>query len=595
MRVINNLCVRRSVSGALAAVLLIISLSLTALADIIHLKNGNSIRGRIIRETADGLAVEVPYGEIFIKTDDIASIEREETGKYYSDEADRLSKNDDYAGSVLLYRKALKATPDDSDVRQRLHQLHIARIMTCLKSAMFDDARALTTELIRDGADDALSARYVNLILAAETSIDAFITQTIAELDAGQLHSSVEKLEKLLSSGESLRQKIALPLARGYSAIGHIHYKNGEFERAADVWGRAIALDGQRIASLGDYYINARLKPIPTLVNEGKLDRALDTVEECLRVDPLNAEARLNAGIICERLLLFEDACRHYSAGLREKPSANPSHSVAQTLRARLTEKLGIKVKPVAPDPWFAAVNEPVAAGDWLTLDTPHFRIRHHSPTLAALVADAAEYHYANHIKALKPLGDFNPGKKIKMTIYNNREDYHREPGIQDWSGGLARIRGAPGYFDSEILTYRQSLQFLKSTLAHELLHIMLHDMTGYSPLLPLSLHEGTAIYFEPTYRQNYFWSLLRGRLSGAGPLPSEKLLTLSDYPKEQDLFYAQSLTLVRYLVSLKSHDEYLRFLMTTADKGVSTALKVHYGMSDFGRLDERWLKWMKQ
>ena len=185
--------------------------------------------------------------------------------------------------------------------------------------------------------------------------------------------------------------------------------------------------------------------------------------------------------------------------------------------------------------------------------------------------------------------------KKIKLTIYNNREDYHRQPGIQDWSGGLAKIRGAPGHFDSEILTYRQSLQFLKSTLAHELLHIMLHDMTGYSSLLPLALHEGTAVYFEPSYRQNYFWSLLRGRLGGAGPLPTEKLLTLSDYPKEQDLFYAQSLTLVRYLVSLKSHDEYLRFLKTTADKGVAFALKTHYGINDFGRLDERWQTWMRQ
>ena len=183
--------IRTAAARAFAAGLLIISLTLTALADIIHLKNGNSIRGRILREMADGIAVEVPYGEIFIKTDDIASIEREEAGAYYADEAERLSQNDDYAGSVTFYRKALKAAPDNADARRRLHQLHIARIKVCLKSAMFDDARALTTELIRDGADDALSAHYTQLILTAEASIDAYISQTVAELDAGQLQSSV--------------------------------------------------------------------------------------------------------------------------------------------------------------------------------------------------------------------------------------------------------------------------------------------------------------------------------------------------------------------------------------------------------------------
>ena len=361
--------IRTAAARAFAAGLLIISLTLTALADIIHLKNGNSIRGRILREMADGIAVEVPYGEIFIKTDDIASIEREEAGAYYADEAERLSQNDDYAGSVTFYRKALKAAPDNADARRRLHQLHIARIKVCLKSAMFDDARALTTELIRDGADDALSAHYTQLILTAEASIDAYISQTVAELDAGQLQSSVDKLEKLLSAGEALRQKIALPLARGYSAIGHIRYRNGEYERAADVWGRAIALDGQRIASLSDYYINARLKPVPALIGDGKLDRALNTVEECLRVDPLNAEARLNAGLICARLNLFEDACRHYAAGLRETPSSPLSATVAQTLRARLTEKLGLPVRAVAPDPWTAAINEAAQPGDWQTLE----------------------------------------------------------------------------------------------------------------------------------------------------------------------------------------------------------------------------------
>ena len=54
----------------------------SAAADVIYLKNGNKIRGKVINEDPKGYLLEVPYGTMRVLRRQVAKIERESDETY---------------------------------------------------------------------------------------------------------------------------------------------------------------------------------------------------------------------------------------------------------------------------------------------------------------------------------------------------------------------------------------------------------------------------------------------------------------------------------------------------------------------------------
>ena len=110
-------------------------------ADVVHLKNGNSMEGEIIRETDEEVKLKTPTGSITFKMADIERVERKISPlQLYEREAARL-EDDDSAGHYVLglwskkkglrkqatleFLKTIAANPDHAEARKELgHVMH---------------------------------------------------------------------------------------------------------------------------------------------------------------------------------------------------------------------------------------------------------------------------------------------------------------------------------------------------------------------------------------------------------------------------------------------------------------------------------------
>ena len=127
--------------------------------------------------------------------------------------------------------------------------------------------------------------------------------------------------------------------------------------------------------------------------------------------------------------------------------------------------------------------------------------------------------------------------------------------------------------------------------LPHELSHVVLAD-ADVGHRLPRWADEGMAMLADPedkrdAHRRDFISALHRG---AALRLPA--LLTMDGYPppKQIDVFYGQSLSLVEFLVERKGALTLQHFLLRTVKEGYQKALQETYGIRDAHELERLWL-----
>ena len=179
------------------------------------------------------------------------------------------------------------------------------------------------------------------------------------------------------------------------------------------------------------------------------------------------------------------------------------------------------------------------------------------------------------------------PERPISIYIYASAAELQGAMIFpQEWTGGIAftefgiiAIGISPG-----------SLDWGKVALVHELTHLVVHQLV-FSPYgsLPVWLDEGLAMYNEgkldPDIRYYLDKAIARGRLLSVRSLCSP----FSSDPDKAYLSYAQSYSLVEYLLENYGGDKILRLL--TLFKQGSTydeALTAVYGFN-ISELDARW------
>jgi len=177
--------------------------------------------------------------------------------------------------------------------------------------------------------------------------------------------------------------------------------------------------------------------------------------------------------------------------------------------------------------------------------------------------------------------------KPVKIYIYANTWDlqgamiYPRE-----WTGGVAFIRH--GIIAIGIAP--DNLYWGKRAIAHELAHLVIHQMT-FNPYsgLPTWLDEGLAMYAEgmlgPEFTAYLDRAIAENSLISVRSLSSP----FSAYAEESFLSYAQSYSLVEFLITNYGQGKMLE-LLNTFRQGSSydAALEKVYGF-DTERLDTLW------
>jgi len=181
--------------------------------------------------------------------------------------------------------------------------------------------------------------------------------------------------------------------------------------------------------------------------------------------------------------------------------------------------------------------------------------------------------------------------KPVRLYIYANTRDLQGAMIYpQEWTGGAAFTR----YGTIAIGIAPANLYWGKGAIAHELAHLVIHQMTlnPYSGL-PTWLDEGLAMYAEgmlgPEYTAYLNKAIAEDSLISVQSLSSP----FSAYAEEASLSYAQSYSLVEFLIGNYGQGKMLE-LLNTFKQGSSydAALDKVYGF-DMDGLDTLWREYV--
>ncbi len=161
-----------------------------------------------------------------------------------------------------------------------------------------------------------------------------------------------------------------------------------------------------------------------------------------------------------------------------------------------------------------------------------------------------------------------------------------------EWTGGVAYVQ----FSTIAIGISPLQLDWGKGAIAHELTHMVNHQMTA-SPYgdLPTWLDEGLAVYAEgmpsPAYTSSLYQAVVGDSLISVRSLSSP----FSAYPDLATLSYAESYSLVSFLIQDYGQPKMLELLNTFKQgSGYDEALSRVYGFDMYG-LDSLWQDYVRQ
>jgi len=177
--------------------------------------------------------------------------------------------------------------------------------------------------------------------------------------------------------------------------------------------------------------------------------------------------------------------------------------------------------------------------------------------------------------------------KPVKIYVYTNSQDLQGAMIFpQEWTGGVAFTR----YGIIAIGIAPHSLSWGKRAIAHELTHLVIHQMT-FNPYagLPNWLNEGLAMYTEGVLEVGFTTRLERAITENS--LISVRSLSspFSTDAEKAYLSYAQSYSLVEFLITDYGQGKMLGLLNTFREgSSYDGALEKVYGF-DMDGLDSLW------
>jgi hypothetical protein len=128
--------------------------------------------------------------------------------------------------------------------------------------------------------------------------------------------------------------------------------------------------------------------------------------------------------------------------------------------------------------------------------------------------------------------------------------------------------------------------------LAHELTHILLAGHFG-AQRIPRWADEGLALLFDADEKQQRHDRDLSCALNADAAIRLVELLALERVSsfEQMGVFYAQSLSLVRFLVERESPAQFVSFIERSGEVGYERALRELYAIEGVAQLERLWLQ----
>ncbi|MCA8922176.1 MAG: hypothetical protein KDD82_10235, partial [Planctomycetes bacterium] len=89
-------------------------------ADVIHLRHGRTLRGKIVRETHDALVLRTPQGEIVVRRSTVDRVEEESAAELYLGQARDAVRDQDYGIARQHFALALEELDARDPLREQV-------------------------------------------------------------------------------------------------------------------------------------------------------------------------------------------------------------------------------------------------------------------------------------------------------------------------------------------------------------------------------------------------------------------------------------------------------------------------------------------
>ena len=226
-----------------------------------------------------------------------------------------------------------------------------------------------------------------------------------------------------------------------------------------------------------------------------------------------------------------------------------------------------------------------LSAAEAARTQTPNFVVHARTQQMADEIGRAAE-HYRREL-AIEWTGQVMP-------------NWHRPCPIHVREGDIGAGGATTFSFDrGEVFGWKMNVQgtmqrILDSVLPHEVSHTIF--ACHFRRPLPRWADEGAATLVEHEAERRRQTRLLSGVIRTSRRIPLGQLLSMTEYPTNQDdvlTLYAEGYSLADLLVQEKGKTTYLRFLGDAHQGGWAAALSRHYGYRSVGDLEQRWHSWV--
>ena len=279
----------------------------------------------------------------------------------------------------------------------------------------------------------------------------------------------------------------------------------------------------------------------------------------------------------------------------RIRGSQGPSDELAAEQPMSPVPRQPVVPRPARPVdlsiPVSRAARADAPVGRWRVKETENFRIYHDNAELAEKVAVASER--IRTVQATRWGGSaprlWNP--RCDVYLFPNGKAFAAATGQAETSPGFSTMGISEGRVNQRLINLRADHPtMVEAVLPHELTHVILADFFRDGQI-PRWADEGIAVLSEPHDER-----MKRAR-DLVEPLRTGRLFKLEDlfrmdYPDgpEWDLYYAQSVSVTRFLVESGTHAQFLEFLHESRKHGVEVELKRIYKFQHLGDMKEKWV-----
>ncbi|MBI4802347.1 MAG: hypothetical protein HY796_07465 [Elusimicrobia bacterium] len=222
-----------------------------------------------------------------------------------------------------------------------------------------------------------------------------------------------------------------------------------------------------------------------------------------------------------------------------------PGYSTAEKTAAGLGAEKKEEAYPSAP-PGFAL------------RETRNFVIYEEGPEVSREIIDTVESLHGNIMLDLVSFSPWSREKRVFIFFTGNQDTYQRLTGRPAWSAGTASL--------SERKIYLFKSEEAMGILSHELTHIYFDSFFSSEVQSPLWLSEGIATYIqsERGYSTPNWLALNLAMLEKGGGFKLSDLVRIDNMQGADEenvrLWYAQSYSVVRFLIKLKAGDAFYQF-----------------------------------